>query len=84
MRVNNCKQKLYGDDLCPSQRQSLAEDLQLPSLRVERQILGWQVINVPQVREGQMVRICLYVYVCVTPPMIAGVWSMAVMCRRWQ
>ena len=23
------KQKLYGDDLCPSQLQSLAEDLQL-------------------------------------------------------
>ena len=24
-----CKQKLYGDDSCPSQLQSLAEDLQL-------------------------------------------------------
>ena len=40
---------------------------------------------VPQVREEQMVRICLhvhvhaYVYVCVAPPMIVGAWTMAVM-----
>ena len=40
------------------------------------------VIYVPQVREEQMVRICLYVYVCVAPPMIVGAWSMAVM--LWQ
>ena len=32
--------------------------------------------------EEQMVRICLYVYVCVAPSMIVGVWSMAVM--LWQ
>ena len=32
--------------------------------------------------EEQMVRICLFVYVCVAPPMIVGVWSMAVM--LWQ
>ena len=37
------------------------------------------VSYVPQVREEQMVRICLYVHVCVAPPMIVGVWSMAVM-----
>ena len=36
------------------------------------------VSYVPQVREKQMVRICLYVYVCVAPPMIVGAWSMAV------
>ena len=29
-----------------------------------------------QVREEQMVRICLYVHVCVAPTMIVGVWSM--------
>ena len=34
---------------------------------------------VPQVREEQMVRICLSVHVCVAPPMIVGAWSMAVM-----
>ena len=34
------------------------------------------VSYVPQVREEQMVRICLYVYVCVALP---GAWSMAVM-----
>ena len=26
----------------------------------------------------EMVRICLYVYVCVAPPMIVGAWSMAI------
>ena len=36
------------------------------------------VSYVPQVREEQMVRICLCVHVCVAPPMIVGVWSMAV------
>ena len=39
----------------------------------------WMVSSVPQVREEQMVRICLYVHVCVAPPMIVGAWSMAVM-----
>ena len=34
------------------------------------------VSSVPQVREKQMVRICLYVHVCVAPPMIVGAWSM--------
>ena len=29
--------------------------------------------------EEQMVRICLYVYVCVASPMIVGAWLMAVM-----
>ena len=37
------------------------------------------VSYVPQVREEQVVRICLYVHVCVAPPMIVGAWSMAVM-----
>ena len=37
------------------------------------------VSYVPQTREEQMVRICLYVYVCVALPMIVGAWSMAVM-----
>ena len=64
------KQKLYGDNLCPSQLQSLAEDLQLAGVRGK-----WMVSYVPQVRE---VRICLYVHVYVAPPMIVGAWSMAV------
>ena len=50
------KYKLYGDDSCPSQLQSLAEDLQL-ELRGK-----WMVSYVPQVREEEMVRIC---HVCV-------------------
>ena len=33
------EQKLYGDDSCPSQLQSLTEDLQLPI--VEGQMDGW-------------------------------------------
>ena len=33
------------------------------------------VSYVPQVREGHMVRICLYVHVCVAPPKIVGAWS---------
>ena len=30
------------------------------------------VSYVPQVREEQVVRMCLYVHVCVAPPMIVG------------
>ena len=37
------------------------------------------VSSVPQVREEQMVRICLCIHVCVALPMIVGAWSMAVM-----
>ena len=37
------------------------------------------VSYVPQVREEQMVRICLYVHACVAPPMSVGAWSMAIM-----
>ena len=50
------KQKLYGDDSCPSQLQSLAEDLQLTG--VEEQM---DVSYVPQVREEQMVSMYGYV-----------------------
>ena len=49
-----CKQKLYGDNSCPSQLQSLTEDLQLAGVRGKR-----MVSYIPQVREEQMVRICL-------------------------
>ena len=31
-----CKQKLYGDDSCPSQLQSLSEDLQLAEVEGQR------------------------------------------------
>ena len=37
------------------------------------------VSSVPQVREEHMVRICLYVHVCVAPPVVVGAWSMAIM-----
>ena len=37
---------------------------------------------VPQVREEQMVRVCLYIHICVASPMILGAWSMAVV--LWQ
>ena len=60
------KQKLYSDDSCCSQLQSLAEDLQLAG--VERQMDG----KLRSSGKVQMVRICLYVYVCVPPPMIVG------------
>ena len=56
------KQKLYGDDWCPSQLQSLAEDLQLAGVRGKR-----MVSYVSQVREEQMVRICLCVSPCASP-----------------
>ena len=49
--------------------QSSAEDLQLAGVE------GQSYIFVPQVREEQTVRICLYVHVCVPPPMIVGEWS---------
>ena len=68
------KQKLYGDDSCPSQLQSLAEDLQLAG--VEGQMDG-KLCSSDE--GGTDARICLYVHVFVAPPMIVGVWSMAVM-----
>ena len=60
------KQKLYGDDSCPSQLQSLAEDLQLAGVEGKG-----MVSYVPRVREEQVVRICLYVHVFVAPPTVA-------------
>ena len=66
------KQKLYVDDSYPCQLQPLAEELQLAG--VEGQMDG----NLCSSGEGGMVRICLYVHVCVVPPMIVGVWLMAV------
>ena len=73
------KQKLYGDDSCPSQLQSLAEDLQLAG--VEGQMDGKLCSSGEGGTDGKMVRICLYVhvYVCVAPPTIVGAWSMAIM-----
>ena len=68
-----CRQKFYSDDSCPSQLQSLAEVCSRLELKDK-----WVVSYVPQVKEKQIVRICLYVYVCVAPPMILGAWSMAV------
>ena len=54
-----CKYELYGDDSCPSQLQSLAEDLQPAGF--EGQMDG----KLCSSGEEQMVRICLYVHVCV-------------------
>ena len=66
-----CKQKLYGDDSCPSQLQSLAKDLQLAGVKEQRD--G----KLCSSGEEQLVRIFLYAYVCVASPMIVGAWSMA-------
>ena len=62
-----CKQKLYGMTRAPVNF--------IPWLR----ICSWlelrgkgMVSYVHQVREEQMVRICLYVHVCVALPMIVG------------
>ena len=46
-----------------------------PSLRIcsRLELRGkWMVCYVPQVREEQMVRSCLYVHVCVALPIIVG------------
>ena len=67
------KQKLYGDDSCPSQLQSLAEDLQLAG--VEGQTDG-------KLRSSGKGGTDLPVYVCVAPSMIVGAWLMAVV--LWQ
>ena len=52
-----CKQNctMYGDDLCPSQRQSLAEDMQLAAVEGERYVPHWR-------GKEQIVGICLYMY----------------------
>ena len=68
------KQKLYSDDLFPSQLQSLAEDLQLAG--VERQLDGKLCSSGEGGTDGKDLP------VCVALPMIVGVWSMAVM--LWQ
>ena len=65
------RQKLYGDDSYPK---SMAEDLQLAG--VEEQTDGKLCSSGEGGRDG---RIYLCVHVCVAPPMIVGVWSMAVM-----
>ena len=66
------QQKLYGNVyLCPSQLLMIYSRLELR---------GKQMVSyVPQVREEQVVKICLCVCVnlCVAPPMIVGAW-------RWQ
>ena len=64
----------YGDDSCPSQLQSLAEDLQLAG--VEGKMDG----NLCSSGEGGTDgKDCLCVHVCVALAMIVGAWSMAVM-----
>ena len=65
------KQKLYGDDSCPSQLQSLAEDLQLAG--VEGQTDGKLCSSGEGGTDGK------YLHVCVAPPMIVGVWLIAIM-----
>ena len=52
-------QKLCSDDSSPSQLQSLAGDLQLAE--VEGQMNG-KLHGVSQVKEEQIVKICLYVH----------------------
>ena len=71
-------QKLYGDDSCTSQLQSLAEDLQLAG--VERQRDGKLRSSGERETDGKDLPVCTCV--CVAPPMIVGVWWMAVV--LWQ
>ena len=66
-----------GDDSCPSQLQSLAEDLQLAGVEGQRD--GRLCSSGEGGTDGKM---CLYVYVCVAPPMIVGARSMAIV--LWQ
>ena len=72
-----CPHQLSCNDSCPSQLQSLAEDLQLAG--VEGQTDGKLCYSG---EGGTNVMISLYIHVCVAPPMIVGVWSMAVV--LWQ
>ena len=69
------KLKMYGDDSCPSQLQSLAEDLQLAG--VEGQMDGKLSSSGEGGTDGKDLPVCACV--CVAPPMIVGAWSMAVM-----
>ena len=60
-------------DACPSQLQSLTDDQLLAEVE------GTTDSKLCFSGEGRTdVRICLRVHVCVTLPMIVGVWSMAV------
>ena len=69
------KYKLYGDDSCPSQLQSLVEDLQLSE--VEGQMDGKLCSSGEGGTDGKELSVCACV--CVALPMIVGAWSMAVM-----
>ena len=69
------KQKLYGDDSCTSQLQSLAEDLQLAG--VEGQMDGKLCSSGEAGTDGKDLPVCIHV--CVALPMILGAWLMAVM-----
>ena len=71
--VQKYSMSLSCNDSCPSQLQSLAEDLQLAG--VEGQMDGKLCSSG---EGGTNVMISLYIHVCVAPPMIVGVWSMAV------
>ena len=51
------KQKLYGDDLCPSQLQSLAEDLQPAG--VERQMDGKLRSSGERGTDGKDLPVCI-------------------------
>ena len=68
---------LCGNDLCPSQLQSLAEDLQLAGVEGQR---DGKLFSSGEGRTDG--RICLYVHVFVALPMIVGAWSMAIV--LWQ
>ena len=66
-----CKQKLNGE--------VLTTVTVVTSVTTVTTWLGkWMVsyMYVPQVREEQMVRICLYIHVCMALAMIFGAWLM--------
>ena len=71
-------QKLYGDDSCPSQLQSLAEDLQLAG--VEGQMDCKLSSSGEGGTDGKNLSVCIYV--CLAQPKIVGVWSMALILWR--
>ena len=65
-----CKQKLYGNDSCPSELQLTGIEGQMDGKLCSSGEGGTESKDLPRI------------YVCVAPPMIVGTWSMAV--ELWQ
>ena len=61
---------LYGDDSCPSQLQSLAEDLQLAGVEGQRD--GKLCSSGEGGTDGKDLPVCMYMYVWLRPCMVDG------------